>query len=265
MNNNEQDKTVEGLEPKTEGVKCVHCMGLGEWVAPISTIRERDAVKPCEYCNGTGVDPKMITETVERLTLGEIYAQGFVTVGVPGSRDFSTWLLCHICSTEWTDDRGLDCPECKRRAEEAERLGMTERRDCYNCGGGGFSVEGGDCPACKGTGKIMVKVAPVTAKLIDPVAPIDALRVITAKPKTPVTVPDALKTSLTQDLNSLGYFGAESLKTLQADLYLHWTGFGGKTPSTETEEECLGLILTQADCMREWADRIIRTVEGLLK
>ena len=25
--------------------------------------------------------------------------------------------------------------------------------DCYNCGGDGFSVEGGDCPACLGTGK----------------------------------------------------------------------------------------------------------------
>lgn len=26
------------------------------------------------------------------------------------------------------------------------------RTDCRNCGGDGFSIEGGDCPACKGTG-----------------------------------------------------------------------------------------------------------------
>jgi hypothetical protein len=25
--------------------------------------------------------------------------------------------------------------------------------DCHNCGGDGYSVEGGDCPACKGTGR----------------------------------------------------------------------------------------------------------------
>jgi RecJ-like exonuclease len=30
----------------------------------------------------------------------------------------------------------------------------TERIDCRNCGGDGYSLAGGPCPACKGTGKV---------------------------------------------------------------------------------------------------------------
>lgn len=35
------------------------------------------------------------------------------------------------------------------------RTGKKRRRtnqDCVNCGGDGFSIEGGDCPACEGRG-----------------------------------------------------------------------------------------------------------------
>lgn len=35
-----------------------------------------------------------------------------------------------------------------------------DKHDCYNCGGDGYSVEGGDCPACKGEGRVLYDPLP---------------------------------------------------------------------------------------------------------
>ena len=59
----------------------------------------------------------------------------------------NTWLRCEACPGPRSGDGPLaDDPVLKAVWE------MLDRIECGNCGGDGFSLEGGDCPACKGTG-----------------------------------------------------------------------------------------------------------------
>jgi len=43
--------------------------------------------------------------------------------------------------------------DARRRLLANYPNGFFPRVDCRNCGGDGFSALGGDCPACKGTGR----------------------------------------------------------------------------------------------------------------
>lgn len=74
----------------------------------------------------------------------------FQAIGHLAAHDVETLALLTRTRLDYCEEQ--DSPEYEVEAEGLRDLlaSLDPEPDCRNCGGDGFSCEGGECPACKG-------------------------------------------------------------------------------------------------------------------